>query len=74
MSPLSPFLYEWRFNLETGAVKERRLCDIETEFPVINETLVGQPARYCYSLAVAELVDMASGAWDVIGDIACLSF
>ncbi len=33
---LQPYLYEWRFNLVTGAVRERALDDVMTEFPRMN--------------------------------------
>jgi carotenoid cleavage dioxygenase len=44
----SPKLYEWRFNLKTGKVKEGPLDDTDTEFPRVNETLTGRKARYGY--------------------------
>ncbi len=44
-----PRLYQWRFNLETGQVKEQLLCDIPSEFPRINEQELGRKTRYGYS-------------------------
>lgn len=44
-----PFLYEWRFNLKTGEVKERRLGEIPCEFPRVNEQYLGRKTRYGYA-------------------------
>lgn len=45
---LVPHLYEWRLHLKTGAVSERQLDDVATEFPRINDTVQGRKARYSY--------------------------
>jgi carotenoid cleavage dioxygenase len=53
-----PFLYRWRLNLKTGAVKEGPLDDVSTEFPRIHEGLTGTPTRYGYlARAGGELFD-----------------
>jgi carotenoid cleavage dioxygenase len=45
-----PRLHEWRFNLTSGAVKERYLDDDPSEFPRIRQSVQGHPMRYGYSL------------------------
>lgn len=44
-----PYLYEWRFNLQTGTTQERFLGDIACEFPRINEKYLGRKTRYGYA-------------------------
>jgi carotenoid cleavage dioxygenase-like enzyme len=44
-----PRLYRWRFNLNTGKVREEMLDDVVSEFPRINENLVGRQNRYGYT-------------------------
>lgn len=51
---LNPMLYEWRLDLTTGAVTERQLDDIPTEFPRINDAWRGQAQRYSYHCHLAE--------------------
>lgn len=51
---LVPHLYEWRFDLETGKTKERKLDDMVTEFPRINDAIQGKKARYSYNPRVAK--------------------
>ena len=46
-------LYEWRFNLKTGFVKETMLHNVPIEFPRINEQLLGRKTRYGYTARVA---------------------
>eukprot|EP00002_Diphylleia_rotans_P033650 TRINITY_DN7172_c0_g4_i1.p1 TRINITY_DN7172_c0_g4~~TRINITY_DN7172_c0_g4_i1.p1 ORF type:complete len:527 (+),score=120.95 TRINITY_DN7172_c0_g4_i1:58-1638(+) len=43
-----PVLYEWRFDIHRKSVKERQLADEYTEFPTINEGLMGSYFRYGY--------------------------
>ena len=45
-----PTLYEWRLNLRTGAVKERRLDDRHLEFGMVNCRHWGSPYRYSYNM------------------------
>ncbi|NEP83121.1 MAG: 9-cis-epoxycarotenoid dioxygenase [Okeania sp. SIO3B3] len=44
-----PYLYRWRFNLKTGAVKEEKLDEVPSEFPRVNDELLGRKTRYGYS-------------------------
>ncbi len=42
-------LHEWRFDLETGTTRERRLDDRNSEFPAINADRLGTRSRYTYN-------------------------
>jgi carotenoid cleavage dioxygenase-like enzyme len=42
-------LHRWRFNMKTGALKERPLDDVKSDFPRINERLTGRSARFAYA-------------------------
>lgn len=44
--------YRYRFDLRTGKTSEGALDDLNTEFPVINTTRLGQPTRYSYHVAI----------------------
>ncbi|GAX40064.1 carotenoid oxygenase [Tolypothrix sp. NIES-4075] len=46
-------LYQWRFNLITGAVCEEMLDDVPTEFPRVNENFLGRQTRYGYASKIA---------------------
>lgn len=46
-------LYRWRFNLKTSTVREEMLDDVYTEFPRVNEQLLGRPMRYGYTAKFA---------------------
>jgi carotenoid cleavage dioxygenase len=48
-----PYLYQWRFNLKTGVVREEMLDDMPVEFPRINENLLGRQTRYGYMGKIA---------------------
>ncbi|AVH65073.1 9-cis-epoxycarotenoid dioxygenase [Nostoc sp. 'Peltigera membranacea cyanobiont' 213] len=48
-----PRLYRWRFNLNTGTVREEMLDDVASEFPRINENLLGRQTRYGYTNKMA---------------------
>ena len=50
---LEPYLHEWRFNLVTGEVKDRRLDDARTEFPRMNDKFLGTKSRYAFHPRVA---------------------
>ena len=54
MLRLQPYLHEWRFNLVTGAVRERALDDVMTEFPRMNNAHLGRETRYSYNPHIAE--------------------
>ncbi len=43
-------MYRWRFNLRTGETKEAFLDDEVTEFPVVDNRIVGRPYRYSYNV------------------------
>lgn len=47
-------LHRWRFNLTTGTVAEETLDDVASEFPRINENLLGQPNQYGYTGKMAK--------------------
>jgi len=49
----SPRLYEWRFNLKTGAVIEKPLDDIASDFPRVNEQHLGRATRYGYTARIS---------------------
>jgi len=51
---LLPQLYIWRFNLESGAVKEKKLDDTYTEFPRMNDSKAGQKAQFSYNPRIAK--------------------
>lgn len=44
-----PYLYRWRFNLKTGGIKEEKLDDVPSEFPRVNDELLGRKTRSGYS-------------------------
>jgi carotenoid cleavage dioxygenase-like enzyme len=44
-------LYEWRFDLKSGATRERVIDDVlNSEFPVINTAYQGRKNRYSYNI------------------------
>ncbi|NJM72806.1 MAG: 9-cis-epoxycarotenoid dioxygenase [Scytonema sp. RU_4_4] len=49
-----PRLYRWRFNLSTGKASEEMLDDVPSEFPRVNENLLGQKTRYGYTGRMAK--------------------
>ena len=42
-------LHRWRFNMVTGAVKEETLDDAASDFPRVNDSLVGYKAQFGYT-------------------------
>lgn len=50
-----PLLHRWRFNLKTGELKQEKLDDIPSEFPRVNEQLLGRKTRYGYTARSAPL-------------------
>ncbi|MFS0517705.1 carotenoid oxygenase family protein [Nostoc sp. UIC 10607] len=46
-------LHRWRFNLSTGTVHEEMLDDVASEFPRVNENLLGRKTGYGYSNKMA---------------------
>jgi carotenoid cleavage dioxygenase len=57
MKAIGAILYRWRFNLKSGKVKEEALDDVAADFPRINETLTGRPAKVGY---------LATLRWDAL--------
>ena len=51
---LAPTLHEWRFNLKTGETREKQLDDVYTEFPRINDNVLGRQNRYAYCPKIAK--------------------
>ncbi|EDX77091.1 Retinal pigment epithelial membrane protein [Coleofasciculus chthonoplastes PCC 7420] len=49
-----PRLYQWRFNLRTGNVQEKPLDERISDFPRINEQLMGRKMRYGYTAKMAD--------------------
>ncbi|MUG98994.1 9-cis-epoxycarotenoid dioxygenase [Scytonema sp. UIC 10036] len=49
-----PRLHKWQFNLSTGKVSEEMLDDVASEFPRINENLLGYKTRYGYTAKSAQ--------------------
>ena len=47
-------LHQWRFNINTGTVREEMLDDVPTEFPRVNENFLGRQTRYGYALKMGE--------------------
>lgn len=47
--PAKNHLHRWRFNLRTGRVRHEPLDDTDTDFPRINEALVGRRNRFGYT-------------------------
>lgn len=45
----APLMYRWRFNLNTGTTREEVLDEVPSEFPRINEGLMGRQTRYGYT-------------------------
>lgn len=44
-----PFLYEWRFDLESGAVKEQQIAPYPCDFPQVNPAYLGYKMDYGYA-------------------------
>jgi carotenoid cleavage dioxygenase len=55
----APVLYRWRFNLKTGIVREEALDDTPSDFPRVNEGLVGSRTRYGYTLNIREVNELS---------------
>ena len=59
----APMMWEWRFNLATGAVSEKQIDDRGSEFPKVPDHLVGLTNRYGYTvtmgLGLMELADQS---------------
>ncbi|MGH8072304.1 MAG: carotenoid oxygenase family protein [Candidatus Entotheonellia bacterium] len=49
-----PRMYRWRFHLTTGTTREETLDEVPSEFPRINEGLMGGQTRYGYTAGFVE--------------------
>jgi carotenoid cleavage dioxygenase len=66
----APRMWEWRFNMVTGAVSERQLDDRPSDFPRVPDSRVGLDSRFGYTMSAnmeqtaGEIFkyDMAGGA------------
>jgi carotenoid cleavage dioxygenase-like enzyme len=56
---LEPYLYRWRFNLETGEVRGEQLDDVSTEFPRTHDARLTSALRYSYNPRVSPSHDLA---------------
>src|SRR5919202_2651140 len=52
LGAMTASLHRWRFNVGAGTMQEAALDDAGTEFPRVNDGLVGRPARYGYAARV----------------------
>jgi carotenoid cleavage dioxygenase-like enzyme len=50
---LDAHLYRYRFNLRTGRTSEQVLDDDNSEFPSINQGLIGRPSRFAYNMHIS---------------------
>lgn len=50
----APRMWEWRFNMVTGAVSERPLDDRFSEFPRVPDSKVGVESRYGYTMSTTD--------------------
>ena len=55
------YLHRWRFNLSTGEVHEEQLDDVPTEFPRVNDMLIGSQTRYGYTARIPLDASIAGG-------------
>lgn len=55
--------YEWRLNMRTGEVKERKLCEskFSMDFPMINGNHTGIKSKYGYTQIVDTTASSQSG-------------
>lgn len=49
----TPRLHRWRFNLNTGEVKEAMLDDVASDFPTLNDQRLGRSFQYGYTARMA---------------------
>lgn len=48
-------LHRWRFNLASGQMREQALDDIPSDFPRVDDRLIGRRTRFGYSARMARL-------------------
>ena len=46
-------MHRWRFNMKTGTFKEEQIDDIATDFPRVDDSLVGYGCRFSYNARFA---------------------
>ena len=49
----APYMWEWRFDLDTGSVSERQIDDRASEFPRVPDTEVGLRNRFGYTMSMS---------------------
>ena len=54
------YLHRWRFNMSTGSVHEEQLDDAPTEFPRVNDMLLGTKTHYGYTARIPMDTETAS--------------
>ena len=52
---LEPYICRWRMNMKTGQVKSELLDDVLTEFPRMDNRVLGRKSRYSYNPRLAPL-------------------
>ena len=62
MLRLEPYLTEWIFHLDSGAITKRRINDEVAEFPKIDVRRTGQRSRYTYLQRFAPMTTLAFDA------------
>jgi carotenoid cleavage dioxygenase-like enzyme len=50
---LDAHLHRYRFDLRTGRTTEQMIDDENSEFPSINQALVGRPSRFAYNMHIS---------------------
>ena len=50
---LDAHLHRYRFDLRTGQTREQVMDDDNSEFPSMNQGLIGRPARYTYNMHIS---------------------
>ncbi len=50
---LDAHMHRYRFDLRTGHTREQMLDDDNSEFPSMNQGLVGRPARFAYNMHIS---------------------
>jgi carotenoid cleavage dioxygenase-like enzyme len=48
----APLMYRWRLNLKTGNTREEALDDVPSDFPRVNDKVVGRKMRYGYTVSL----------------------
>ena len=50
---LDAHMHRYRFNLRTGKTTERTIDDDNSEFPSINNNVLGSPSRFAYNMHIS---------------------